>query len=120
MPALLERGRLAVAGAVLAVAASAAPAAAADAEAAQALMRQNNCTKCHAVDRDKDGPSFVRTARGLRGRPNAEQTLVRHLTSGEMALFPDGREEPHKIVKTNPANDMNQVLNLVRWILEQK
>jgi cytochrome c len=94
--------------------------AAADAEAAQALMRQNNCTKCHAVDKDKDGPSFRRTARGLQNKPDAEQILVRHLTSGDIAVFPDGREEAHRIVKTNPPNDRAQVLNLVRWILEQK
>jgi cytochrome c len=93
---------------------------AADAEAAQALMKQNNCSKCHSVDKDKDGPSFRRTARGFAGRPNAEQKLVFHLTSGEIATFPDGHEEAHKIVKTTPPQDMNQILNLVHWILEQK
>jgi cytochrome c len=94
--------------------------AAADAEAAQALMRQNNCTKCHSVDRDKDGPSFRRTARGFANRANAEQALIHHLTSGETATFPDGHEEAHKIVKTIPPQDMNQIRNLVQWILEQK
>ncbi|MBL0393215.1 class I cytochrome c [Ramlibacter monticola] len=99
---------------------AASAAAAADTEAAQALLRANNCTKCHSVAADKDGPSFRRTARGLAGRPNAEEALLKHLTSGEPATFPDGHEEPHKVVRTVPANDLAQVRNLVRWILEQK
>jgi cytochrome c len=114
------RGWLAAAAAFGLAGFGGAAAAAADGEAAQALMRANNCTRCHSVANDKDGPSFRRTARGLAGRANAEESLVRHLTSGEVATFPDGHEEPHKIVKTNPAGDLAQVRNLVRWILEQK
>jgi cytochrome c len=28
-----------------------------DAEAAKALARQNNCFKCHSVEKEKDGPA---------------------------------------------------------------
>jgi cytochrome c len=92
---------------------------AADADAALALARQNNCLKCHALDKDKDGPSFVKVAQKYKGKPNAEARLVEHITTGEKAKFPDGHEEEHKIVKTNPPKDMAQIKNLVQWVLER-
>jgi len=102
------------AGAVLLIA----PAAQAfDEEAAKALARENNCFKCHAVSKDKDGPAYKKVAEKFRGKPGAEERLIQHITSGEKAKFPDGHEEPHKIVKTDPAHDMKQIKNLVDWIL---
>jgi cytochrome c len=92
---------------------------AADADAALALARQNNCLKCHAIDKDKDGPAYKKVAEKYKGKPNAEARLIEHITSGEKAKFPDGHEEEHKIVKTNPPKDMAQVKNLVQWILAQ-
>ena len=97
-----------------------APAAqAADADAALALARQNNCLKCHAVDKDKEGPSFKKVAEKYKGKANAETRLSEHITTGEKAKFPDGHEEEHKIIKTSPPKDMAQVKNLVQWILAQ-
>jgi cytochrome c len=93
--------------------------AAVDAEAATALAKQNNCLKCHAVDKDKDGPAFKKVAAKYKGKADAEARLVEHITSGEKAKFPDGHEEEHKIVKTSPPKDMAQVKNLVQWILAQ-
>lgn len=90
-----------------------------DEEAAKALAKQNNCLKCHAVDKDKDGPAFKKVAEKYKGKATAEARLVEHITSGEKAKFPDGHEEEHKIVKTSPAKDMAQVKNLVQWILAQ-
>ncbi len=95
------------------------PARAVDAEAAKSLARQNNCFKCHAVDKDKDGPSYKKVAEKFRGKANAEARLIEHITSGEKAKFPDGHEEEHKIVKTSPPKDMDQIRNLVDWILAQ-
>ena len=97
-----------------------APAAhAVDAEAAKALAKQNNCFKCHAVDKDKDGPSYHSVAEKYKGKPGAEAKLINHITSGEKAKFPDGHEEEHKIVKTSPPKDPEQIKNLVQWILAQ-
>jgi cytochrome c len=90
-----------------------------DAEAAKALARQNNCFKCHAVDKDKDGPAYKKVAEKFKGKANAEARLIEHITSGEKAKFPDGHEEEHKIVKTSPPNDMAQIKNLVQWVLAQ-
>ena len=93
--------------------------AAVDADAAKGLAKQNNCFKCHAVDKDKDGPSYKKVAEKYKGKANAEARLIQHITSGEKAKFPDGHEEEHKIVKTSPAKDEAQIKNLVQWILAQ-
>jgi cytochrome c len=90
-----------------------------DVDAAKALAKQNNCFKCHAVDKEKDGPAYKKVAEKYKGKANAEARLVEHITSGEKAKFPDGHEEEHKIVKTSPPKDMEQVKNLVQWILSQ-
>lgn len=94
-------------------------ASAADETAARELARANNCFKCHAISKDKDGPAYHKVAEEFRGKPDAEAKLIHHITSGEKAKFPDGHEEDHKIVKTDPPNDMAQIKNLVDWILAQ-
>jgi cytochrome c len=88
-----------------------------DVEGAKALARQNNCFKCHAAEKDKDGPSYKKVAEKYKGKDNAEARLIEHITSGEKAKFPDGHEEAHKIVQTSPPKDMAQIKNLVDWIL---
>jgi cytochrome c len=85
-----------------------------DAEAAQALAKQNNCFRCHGIDKDKDGPAWKKIASKYKALPNAEEKLTRHLTSGEKAKFPDGHEEEHKILKSD---DPAETKNLVDWIL---
>ena len=45
--------------------------AAPDADAAKALAKQNNCFKCHAIDKDKDGPSYHSVAEKYKGKPGA-------------------------------------------------
>src|ERR1700674_603953 len=90
--------------------------AAVDADAAKASGRQNNCFKCHSVDKEKDGPSYSKVAAKYRGKPDAEQRLITHITTGEKAKFPDGHEEDHKIIKTK---DMAEIKNLIDWILSQ-
>ena len=104
---------------VLAVAAAAGSSAAyaVNEDAAKELARANNCFKCHAVSKDKDGPAYRKVAEKYRGKPEAEEKLIHHITSGEKAKFPDGHEEDHKIVKTDPPHDAAQVKNLIEWIL---
>jgi len=91
--------------------------AAPDVEAAKALARQNNCFKCHAVEKEKDGPAWKKVAEKYKGKDNAESRLIEHITSGEKAKFPDGHEEEHKIIQTSPPKDMAQIKNLIDWIL---
>ena len=89
-------------------------AAAVDADAAQKLARQSNCFRCHAIDKKKDGPAWHDVAAEFKGKPEAEQRLITHITSGEKAKFPDGHEEDHPIVKSK---DPAQIKNLIDWIL---
>jgi cytochrome c len=93
------------------------PAHAADEEAARALARQSNCFKCHAIDKQKDGPAWKDVAAKYAGKPDAEAKLIHHITSGEKAKFPDGHEENHTIVKSKDEKDIK---NLVDWILSLK
>ena len=95
---------------------SAFSASAVDVDAAKALARQNGCFKCHSVSKEKDGPAYVKVAEKYRGKANAEERLITHITTGEKAKFPDGHEEEHKIIKTK---DMGEIKNLVNWILSQ-
>ena len=85
-----------------------------DVEAAKALAKQNNCFRCHGVDKDKDGPAWNKIAAKYKGDAQAQEKLLHHLSSGEPAKFPDGHEEPHAILKSD---DANATKNLVDWIL---
>lgn len=88
---------------------------AADAEAAKALAKENGCFKCHSVDKEKDGPTYQKVAAKYRGKANAEERLITHITSGEKVKFPDGHEEEHKNIKGKASPE--EIKNLVNWIL---
>jgi len=105
---------LSVVSAAMALVFSASASAAVDVEAAKALARQNGCLKCHGIEKEKDGPAYKKVAEKYRGKANAEERLVIHITTGEKAKFPDGHEEDHKIIKTK---DMGEIKNLIGWIL---
>jgi cytochrome c len=94
--------------------ASGASAAGVDANAAQMLARQSGCLKCHAIDKQKDGPAYRDVAAKYRGQADAATKLVHHITSGEKVKFADGHSEDHAIVKSKVAADIR---NLVDWIL---
>jgi cytochrome c len=76
-----------------------------DAAAAEALARQNNCFKCHAVDKKKTGPAWKDVAAKFKGNKDAEAKLTTHLNTG-----PDG----HPTIKAKSPEDTK---NLVQWIL---
>jgi cytochrome c len=89
--------------------------AAVDADAAQAQLKSNGCTKCHSVDKKKDGPSFKETAKKYKGKADAEDKLTKHLTTNPMIEI-DGKKEEHKSLKTK---DAAEIKNVVQWILAQ-
>jgi cytochrome c len=90
-----------------------------DVDAALALQRQNNCNKCHHMEREKEGPSFRKIADKYKGKADAEAKLLTHLTTSPKVKLADGTEEEHKVIATRPAKDMAQVKNLVEYILAQ-
>jgi len=87
--------------------------AAADAEAAQALMKRSDCFKCHALDKKKDGPSYREVAKKHKGKADAEDKLIKHITTSPM-IEVDGKKEEHKAIKSK---DPAEVRNVVQWIL---
>ena len=99
---------------VAALAAGPAFAQAVDVPAAEALVQKNKCTKCHSVDKKKDGPPFKETAAKYKGKADAEAKLTKHLTSGPKIKI-DGVEEEHQILKaTEP-----ETKNLIKYILSR-
>lgn len=111
--------RLGTQAAVLTIAALfyGAPTVAADAEAAKALIKSNNCGKCHDASAQKDGPSWKKIAEKYRGDAQAEAKLTKHVTTAPVVKFPDGYEEDHKIIRTSPEDDPAQIKNLVQWVI---
>jgi cytochrome c len=87
--------------------------AAVDADAAQALLKKSDCLKCHAVDKKKDGPAFKETAKKYKGKADAEDKLIKHVTMNPMIEI-DGKKEEHKALKSK---DPVEVKNVVQWIL---
>ena len=85
-----------------------------DAAAAQALARQSNCFKCHAVDKKKEGPAWKEVAAKLKTNKDAQAMLTKHLTTGPKVKFEDGHTEDHPILKSKSPEDTK---NLVDWIL---
>ena len=114
MSRALPKVALAIAGAALIAAAPAALAGGVDAAAAQALAKENECFKCHTIDKTKKGPSYRKIAEKNRGKADAEAKLIKHITTGPRVKLEDGTEEDHKIIETK---DDAEIKNLVHWIL---
>lgn len=85
--------------------------AAVDAEGAKALAKSSDCLKCHAVDKDKKGPSFKKTAAKYKGKADGEAAVTKFITSG-----PKIAEGEHKVLDSK---DPKETKNLVQWILAQ-
>lgn len=90
------------------------PASAQDAEAVQKMLKKENCTKCHSVDKSKKGPSYQKVAAKYKGQADAQEKLEKFLTSGPKVKFDDGSEEEHKALK-----DKGATSSLVKWVLSQ-
>jgi cytochrome c len=98
----------------VAAAAFAMPAAAQDADAAQKLLKAENCTKCHSVDKSKKGPAYQKVAAKYKGKADAEAKLTEFLTKSPKVKLDDGSEEEHKALK-----DQKAMANLIKWVLAQ-
>ncbi len=85
-----------------------------DVPGAESLVQKNKCTKCHSVDKKKDGPSFKETSAKYKGKADAEARVTKHVTTGPKIKI-DGVEEEHQILKaTEP-----ETKNLVKYILSR-
>jgi len=104
------------AAALLAFGALAPAHAAVDAAAAQALFKDNECTKCHAVDKDKKGPALKKIAEKYKGKAEGESKLIENFTKGAKVKTADGKEIEHKVLDSKDAAVQK---NLADWILSQ-
>ena len=86
-----------------------------DLPAAERLISDSKCTKCHSVDKIKDGPSFKKTAEKYRGKADAEAKIFTHITTGPMVEI-DGVKEEHFKIKSK---DEAGIKNAVRYILSR-
>ncbi|NMG43903.1 c-type cytochrome [Aromatoleum toluvorans] len=93
------------------------PSWAVDADAAKSLAKENDCFKCHAIDKTKKGPSYKKIAAKYQGK-EAEgfEKIKKNITTGPKVKLEDGTEEDHKIINTK---DEAQIKNLMQWILSQ-
>lgn len=90
--------------------------AAVDADGAKALFKDNECTKCHAVDKAKKGPALKKIAEKYKGKADGQDKLIANFTTSPTVKLADGTEEKHKAVDTK---DPAQLKNLADWILSQ-
>lgn len=90
--------------------------AAVDDAAAKALAKSSDCFKCHAVDKDKKGPSLKKIAAKYKGKADGEEKIVKSITTGPKVKLDDGKEEKHAIIETKDAKELK---NLANWILAQ-
>ncbi|MGD9583943.1 MAG: c-type cytochrome [Lysobacterales bacterium] len=110
-----SRNTLLIAAALgLAVAASVSVRAEVNVAQAKALFTTNKCGSCHAPDKTKKGPSLRKIADENKGKPDAEQLLIKQMTTAPTVKLADGTEEEHKIIKTK---DEAKMKNLAQWIL---
>ena len=107
---------LATASAVLALVSISPAQAAVDADAAQTLFKKNDCTKCHAVDKSKKGPSLLKIAAKYKGKADGEEKVIKNMTTSPKVKLDDGTEEEHKAINTK---DQAAIKNLAAWILSQ-
>lgn len=89
------------------------PAFSLDAAAAEALARKSGCLKCHAPEKKKDGPPMKEIAAKWKGKPDAEQKLVTHVTTSPKVKI-EGKEEEHEQLKSKDPADAR---NVVQWYL---
>ena len=109
-----SKSSLLIAGSLLFALTGLVPAqAAVDEEAAQALLKKSDCFKCHSVDKKKDGPAYKEVAKKYKGKADAEDKLVKHITLKPMIEI-DGKKEEHKAIKSS---DPAEIKNAVQWIL---
>ena len=87
-----------------------------DEAAAKTLAKKNDCTKCHAVDKDKKATSYKKIAAKYKGKPDAEEKVIKNITVASKVKLTDGTEEEHRVIDTK---DPNALKNIAQWILAQ-
>lgn len=87
-----------------------------DEAAVKALLKRNDCFKCHAVDKTKKGPSYRKVGEKLRAKPRAEaeRMVIDNITKSPKVKLEDGSEEEHKVIDTKDPKDFKLIVD---WLL---
>jgi cytochrome c len=107
--------RLAMLGLFSALLVTATNASALSDDEVKSLMKKNNCFKCHAENKAKDGPSYKEIAEKNRGKPDIEAKFYKRVTSYEKVEI-KGKQEDHEPLKTK---DDAEIKAIVQWILSR-
>lgn len=73
------------------------------------------CGACHAIDHKVVGPAWKDVAAKYKGKPNAEKTLISHITSGGSFGWNLGVMPPRGLGATNA-----EIASLAKFILSLK
>ena len=81
----------------------------------KAILKKNDCFKCHAIDKTKKGPSYKKIAAKYKGKEaEGETKMIKNITTGPKVKLEDGTEEEHKVIDIK---DPQELKKLVHWIL---
>ncbi len=79
----------------------------------QKELQKQGCLKCHAISRDKNGPSIKDTAKKYRELDDGIAALRAHLAN-TTDIEVDGEKEQHKMFESKSDGDIDDV---IEWIL---
>lgn len=87
-----------------------------DDPAVKAILKKNDCLKCHAIDKTKKGPSYKKVAEKLKSKPRAEaeKIVFDNLTKSPKVKLEDGTEEEHKVIE---GKDPKEIKMITDWLL---
>lgn len=109
--------KLSAIAAISAIATFSAPAfAALDEAAIEPYLKKQGCMKCHAIDKEKKGPSYKKVAAKYKGKAEGETKAIKNMTEGQKVKLDDGTEEEHKVIETKDPADLKAI---AKWILNR-
>lgn len=87
---------------------------AAPASANEALLKKNNCTACHAIDKKLVGPAYKEVAKKYAGQANAGATLAEKVKKGGKGNWGQVPMPP------NPAVSDADIAEMIKYIMTLK
>jgi len=87
---------------------------AAPASASEALLKKNNCTACHALDKKLVGPAYKEVAKKYAGSADAEKMLAEKVKKGGKGAWGQVPMPP------NPAVSDADISTMIKYILTLK
>lgn len=88
--------------------------AAMDEAAIEPYLKKQGCMKCHAIAKEKKGPSYKKIAAKYKGKAEGESKAIKNMVDGQKVKLDDGTEEEHKVIETKDQGDLKAI---AQWIL---